>query len=81
MIIASVSDIKAKFSAYLKKTIAGQEVIVASHNVPIATLKSIAPKQHNYTRTLGSASGKVKISKNFNDSLKSFEKDFYGGNL
>lgn len=41
MVIASVSDVKARFSAYLEKVKAGDEIVVTDRGVPVARLVPI----------------------------------------
>jgi len=80
MIIASVSEIKAKFSSYLKKSLAGEEVIVSSHNTPVASLKALKQTSKKPVQ-FGLAKGLIKLSGKFNDSIKSFEDEFYNNDL
>ena len=81
MILASVSEIKSQLSSYLKKAIAGEQVIICSYNTPIVELKAISTDHSAVKRKFGTAKGLVKIGKNFNAPLKDFEKSFYNKNL
>lgn len=80
--LVNVADMKAKFSSYLKRSLEGETIIICNHNVAVA---EIVPIKKNIIKGkkihFGSARGKVKIAKDFDEPLKEFEKEFYNNDL
>ncbi|MFQ5633664.1 MAG: type II toxin-antitoxin system Phd/YefM family antitoxin [bacterium] len=67
----NVHEAKTHFSKLLKKVIAGEEVIIAKGNKPVAKLVSYNGKKQK--RKLGSAKGQICVAPDFDAPLEDFK--------
>jgi len=63
----NIHEAKTHFSKLLKRVMTGEEIIIAKGGNPIAKLIPITPKPKK--RVPGSASGKIRISEDFDAPL------------
>jgi len=69
MIVNSITEAKANFSALIEKVCEGQEIIIGRAGKPVAIL--IAFSKAKKARTPGSLHGKIRIAKDFEAPLPS----------
>ena len=66
MRIVNIHEAKTHFSKLVDAVIHGKEIVIAMAGKPVAKLSPIGKKNK---RRLGCLKGKIKISKDFDDSL------------
>ncbi len=71
MLQVNIHEAKTNLSKLIRKVVNGEEVIIAKGNKPI--VKMVPIKGSKATRKLGSAKGKIKIAKKFDDPLEDFQ--------
>ena len=71
MIQVNIYEAKTHFSQLILKAIAGEEIIIAKRNKPVAKLVQFTTSKQQ--RKLGSAKGKIFIADDFNCLLDDFE--------
>lgn len=69
MITVNVHEAKAKLSMLLEKVLAGEEVVIAKRNVPLAKLVVLKDAD---TDRLGWAQGLAKLAADFDEPLEDF---------
>ncbi|UCE20003.1 MAG: type II toxin-antitoxin system Phd/YefM family antitoxin [Gemmatimonadota bacterium] len=67
----NIHEAKTNLSKLIKKVVDGEEVVIAKGNKPLVKMVLLNGKKPK--RTLGSAKGTLKISKDFDAPLKDFE--------
>ena len=70
----NIHEAKTNLSKLIKKVINGEEVVIAKGNKPLVKMVHIEPNKAK--RKLGTAIGKIKISKDFDAPLDDF-KDYF----
>ncbi|MFH1132332.1 MAG: type II toxin-antitoxin system Phd/YefM family antitoxin [Pseudomonadota bacterium] len=68
MTVTNISQVKAQLSALLEKVQRGEEIIIGKAGKPIA--KIIPFKKNDKRRKPGALKGKMKISKDFDETPK-----------
>lgn len=71
MYLVNIHEAKTNLSKLIKKVVNGEEVIIAKGNKPIVKLVQYDKKKPK--RKIGSAKGRVEISKDFNTPLEDFK--------
>jgi len=72
MFQVNIHEAKTNLSKLIKKVLAGEEVVIAKGNKPVVKLVQFI--ENKPKRKIGTAKGKIKINKNFDDPLPEFEK-------
>jgi prevent-host-death family protein len=67
----NVAEAKARFSALVRKAMAGEDVIIAKDNKPILKLVPLEPPKRR--REPGSAKGKIGIAPDFDEVPTDFD--------
>jgi len=65
VIVNTVTEAKAQFSALIEKAIAGEEVIIKRAGKPVAVLSRYIP--HRGNRKPGALKGRIKIAPDFDE--------------
>lgn len=73
----NIGEAKTHLSSLLERAAAGEEVIIANANVPVARLVPIA--RASGRRTPGRLLGQVVMSDDFGDPMPDLEAAFYDG--
>lgn len=73
----NIGEAKTHLSSLLERVAAGEEVIIANANVPVARLVPIA--RASGLRTPGRLLGQIVMSDDFDDPLPDLEAAFYDG--
>jgi prevent-host-death family protein len=60
MTTASISELKDRFSDFMRRVERGDEVVVTRHNVPIATITPLPKPSTNQTK-LGCLAGSIAV--------------------
>ncbi len=68
MIKVNIAEAKAQFSKYLRKVEAGETVILARRNRPVAEIRRIAVRRRG-RRPIGLCTGEFIVPKNFDAPL------------
>ena len=71
MVQSNIHEAKTNLSKLIKKAINGEKVIIAKGNKPLVKIVNI--NKSKAKRKLGTAKGKVKITKDFDAPLKDFK--------
>lgn len=79
MKMVNVHEAKAHLSKYLARVEAGETVIIARRNKPVARLVPAEPEQPQKRRPIGLAKGRVKIHPSFFDPMDEEELDLWDG--
>jgi len=69
MKVVNVHEAKAHLSEYLKAVEAGEEIVIARRNKPVARLVAVEPESPKKRRPFGLAKGMGHVPDNFNDPL------------
>lgn len=71
MIQVNIHEAKTHLSRLIAKVLAGEEIIIAKDNIPVAKLVQFTKSKQK--RKLGSAKGQIQIAADFDALLKDFE--------
>ena len=71
MIQVNIHEAKTHLSRLIAKVLAGEEIIIAKGNTPVAKLILFTTSKQ--TRKIGSAKGKIRISADFDKLLDDFK--------
>jgi len=71
MIQVNIHEAKTHLSRLIAKVVAGEEIIIAKGNTPVAKLVQFTSSKQ--TRKLGSAKGKIRIAADFKKPLDDFK--------
>lgn len=78
MVMVNVAEAKARFSEYLKRVEAGETIIVARRNQPVAEIRPIINAERR-PRPIGLCSGEFQVPADFDEPLpESILKEFEG---
>ena len=78
MKIVNIADAKARLTEYIKRVEAGETVILARRNRPVAELRPI-PKKLDSPRPMGLCAGEFEVPDDFDEPLpETVLKDFEG---
>jgi prevent-host-death family protein len=78
MTIVTIHKAKTELSKLLKRVEAGEEIVIARGDKPIAKLSPVDP-QHKKTRGYGAWKGKITVPDSFFDPLTDDELDAWEG--
>ncbi len=67
----NIHEAKTNLSKLIKKVVNGEEVVIAKGNKPL--VKMVLIQENKSKRKLGSAKGKIRISKDFDAPLDDFQ--------
>lgn len=74
MIVNTITEAKAHFSALIEKVLHGEEVIIKKAGKPVAVLNKY--EHHNIKREPGALKGKIEIASNFDELPKDIASSF-----
>jgi antitoxin (DNA-binding transcriptional repressor) of toxin-antitoxin stability system len=74
----NLSKAKAHLGRYVREVQAGETVILAERNIPVAELRALPTSGIGVKISVGVMDGMVEIPDDFDEPLPEFERDFYG---